>query len=388
MKVWTVLLASLLAAACATVPAPPQSDRLFADALFGAPSHPIRADDVFAVSPEMRRFLATEIPLDLQEKGPQRALFNALYRKQQLQLDYDAAITRNAAEAFAARAGNCLSLVIMTAAFAKEMDLTVTYQQVYTDETWGRVDDVTMAIGHVNLTLGMRSSFLRYSTYEAERLTIDFLPPSDTRGMRSQVLGERTIVAMYMNNRAVESMLAGRVDDAYWWVREAIVHDPTLLSAYNTLGVVYERHGNLAQAERALNHVLAREPGNTRVMPNLVRVLRAQGRAAEANALERELARLEPEPPFSFYKRGIAALRTGDYRTAKELFAREVERAPYYHEFHFALAAAHLGLGEQELARRHLELAIAGSPTPRDRDLYTAKLDRINAQRGDASATH
>jgi len=84
------------------------------------------ADDVFAVSPEMRRYVATGIANDVRIRGPQQGLFDALYSRNQLQLEYESTMTRNAAQAYAARAGNCLSLVIMTAAFAKEMGLKVT----------------------------------------------------------------------------------------------------------------------------------------------------------------------------------------------------------------------------------------------------------------------
>jgi len=378
MKIWAVLLASTLLAACASLPGPPP-EGLIADRLFAPPSERISVDDVFAVSPEMKRYVATEIADDVRTKGPQQGLFDALYSRDRLQLEYESAMTRNAAQAFAARAGNCLSLVIMTAAFAKEMGLTVTYQQTYTDETWGRMGDLYLSIGHVNLTLGMRYSEVGPHFHQGDRLTIDFLPPGDIRGLRSRVIGEETIVAMYMSNRAVESMAAGRLDDAYWWARAAIAQDPKFVSAYNTLGAVYLRHRDFAQAEAALRYALARAPKNTRVMSNLVPVLNALGRTTEANELVRKLAQLEPDPPFGFFDRGMVAMRTGDYRTAKEMFAKEVERAPYYHEFHFWLAAAHVGLGEYDLARAHMKLAMESSLTRGERDLYAAKLDKISA---------
>ena len=53
---------------------------------------------------------------------------------------------------------------------------------------------------------------------------------------------------MYMSNRAAESLTRNRVDDAYWFARAAISQDPHFLTAYNTLGVVYKRHGNLQEA--------------------------------------------------------------------------------------------------------------------------------------------
>jgi len=89
---------------------------------------------VFAVSPEMRHYLHTEIAPHLHREGPLQGLFDALYSKRQLKLEYDSAMTRNAAQAFAARSGNCLSLVIMTAAFANEMGLPVQFQSVLGEE--------------------------------------------------------------------------------------------------------------------------------------------------------------------------------------------------------------------------------------------------------------
>jgi tetratricopeptide (TPR) repeat protein len=368
----------MLLAACASVPEQARVGVLD-DRLFAAPSQRISVDDVFAVSPEMKRYLAADIADDVRIKGPQQGLFDALYSRDQLQLEYESTMTRNAAQAFAARAGNCLSLVIMTAAFAKEMGLRVTYQQAYADETWGRIGDLYLSIGHVNLTLGMRYSEVGPQYYQGDTLTIDFLPPAEIRGLRSRVISEETLVAMYMINRAVESMAAGQLDDAYWWAREAIAEDPKFVSAYNTLGAIYLRHGNLAHAEAALRYALARAPTNTHAMSNLVPVLNALGRTAEANELSARLAQLEPEPAFSFFNRGMMAMRTGDYGAAKAMFAKEVERAPYYHEFHFWLAVACVGLGEYELARTHMKLAIENSLTRSDHDLYAAKLARINA---------
>ena len=378
MTIRFVLLAVLLLNACASAPAPDSSDQLFDDSSFAPPSQRISRSDVFAVSPEMKKYLASDIAADVTTKGPQQGLFDALYSRGQLQLEYETTMTRNAAEAFAARAGNCLSLVIMTAAFAKEMGLTVNYHHAYVDETWSRAGDLYLSIGHVNLTLGMRYSEVGPSHYQGDKLTIDFLPPAEVRGMRSRDIGENTIVAMYMNNRAVESMVVGRPDDAYWWVREAIAQDPKFISSYNTLGAIYERRGDLAQAERVYSYGLSREPKNTRLMSNLVPVLRALGRTAEADGLAQRLAQLEPDPPFSFFNRGIVAMRAGNYVLARDMFAREVDRAPYYHEFHYWLAAAYADLGELELARKQLTFAIEDSPTRADRELYAAKLDKIN----------
>jgi tetratricopeptide (TPR) repeat protein len=193
------------------------------------------------------------------------------------------------------------------------------------------------------------------------------------------VIEESTIVAMYMNNRAVEALTLGNVDDAYWYAREAIDQDPRFLSALNTLGVVYQRHGNLKEAQRTFEYVLAREPGNTRSMSNLVAVLNERGETAAAQALSSKLAAIEPNPPFAYFKRGLAAMQQGDYRLAQQMFSKEVDRAAYYHEFQFWLALAYLGLGDTEQAREHLAIAEQNSTTRDDHDLYAAKLAHLRS---------
>src|SRR5206468_1162084 len=167
-----------------------------------------------------------------------------------------------------------------------------------------------------------------------------FLPADEARRLRTRAITEATIIAMYMNNRSADALVQGRLDDAYAWARAAIAQSPTFLSAYNTLGVIYLRHGNLLEAERVLAEVLAREPDNTPALSNLALVLDKQGRIADAVLLQRRLAQIEPYPPFHFFDLGMAAMQAGDFKAARELFAKEVARAAYYHEFHFWLAVA------------------------------------------------
>jgi tetratricopeptide (TPR) repeat protein len=387
MRICIALLLVGLLGACATPEVARHDDRFFHDALFAPPSERIRAADVFALSDEMRQYVDSDIAQRVKRgKTRQLALFDALASRDGLKLEYDSGMTRTGAQAFADRAGNCLSLVIMTSALAKALDLTVTYQKVFIEDIWARSGDMYLVIGHVNLTLGRWKSDDRSAGYrvgqkprEADAMTIDFLPPEDMRNVKSFPIGEDIVIAMYMNNRAVESLARGRQDDAYWWAREAMVQSPRFLSAYNTLGAVYRKHGNLAESESVLRFVLAREPDNTQAMANLVAVLAESGKRDESDRLAARLAKLEPVSPLAYYERGMEAMRAGDLRAAKEAFLLELARSPDYHELHFWLAVVHVRLGEHEGARKHLALAIKYSPSRRDKDIYAAKLDKLNA---------
>jgi tetratricopeptide (TPR) repeat protein len=375
-----VAAAGLALAACATPPAQrlQAPEAMFADALFGPPNEPVEADRIFALSADMRRYAQTEMTPLMRKHGAQGALVEALYRRGQLKLEYESAVTRNAAEAFEARAGNCLSLVIMTAAFAREFGLQVRYQSAYLEESWSRKGNLLLKSGHVNITLGKRLADHGLSTFPST-LTIDFLPPEELRNLKTIEIPESLVVAMFMNNRSVEALVRGRLDDAYAWAREAVRADPSFLAAQNTLGVVYLRRDALAQAGAVFAHMLAADPKDTRALANLAEVASREGRGDDAALLRARLAQLEPEPPLHFFNLGMAAMQRDDFQAARDLFAKEAARGDASADVRFWLGVAHYRLGDVDRAARELSLAADASASRSERDLYSAKLDWLRA---------
>jgi transglutaminase-like putative cysteine protease len=131
------LVCCLAISGCAAVP-PPDPTPLFTDALFQRPAQWPDPAQVFALDEPMKRHLDAQRRAAGARDGAEQVLLAALYEAGHLRLEYDGTHTRTASEAFAARAGNCLSLVVMTAAFAKELGLSVRYQSAVFDEIWSR----------------------------------------------------------------------------------------------------------------------------------------------------------------------------------------------------------------------------------------------------------
>ncbi|CAN5264558.1 hypothetical protein BH10PSE17_BH10PSE17_12970 [soil metagenome] len=367
----------LLASGCATAPMADPAP-LFHDDLFAPPATPVDPSAALALSPAMRDYARHNLRVKAANVDQRKQLVEALYRDGELRIDYDASITRNAAQAFDSRSGNCLALVLMTAAFAKELGLSVVYQQVLRPPIWDRSDEVLMSIGHVNLTLNNKLIDAPGASTQ-ELLTVDFMRPPEGSVQRVRRIGEATLVAMYLNNRAVESIVARRPADAYWFVRAAIERDPALLEAYMTLAVVYRQQGHPALAEPALARVLTREPDDVNALRNQLNLARDLGRVDESAALEARLARLDPHPAFSYFQQGRIAFDHNRREGARRLFETDIARAPRHHEFEFWLAMTYERLGQPHAAREHLARAVEISATRRERDLYAAKLDRWNA---------
>ena len=375
----------LLTASCAQAPPARVEQTVLHDELF-APVAPVDSDAVFELSPAMKAYAETELKALAHMKDPRRALLEALYQKGRLRLEYDSSFTRTAAQAFEARSGNCLSLVIMTASFARYLGIDVSFQAVLAEDSYSRNGPLFVASGHVNLVLGppVRRA---YDRHETETLVVDFLAQSELRGQRTRPLQERTVLAMFLNNRAAELLAQGQLPSAYAHARSALLLEPTHHNALNTLGVIYNSAGHIAAAGSSFREVLAAQPNHLGALTNLLGWHQRQGQSQEAQALAARLEQLQPHPPFKLFVQGLEALRSGDFAQARDLLARELRLQPFQDEVHFWLAQAYLKLGQMDAAERHLQQARDFSSTRSTHDRYSAKLEHLRSQTHPQSRT-
>lgn len=377
------VLAVVVVGACAGVAplhGPPAS--VLEGRPFGDPVAPLTRQEIFTLSPQMRRWLAVDAAAALHSRGPQRGLFDALFGHGRLRLDYDGARTRTAAEAFADRAGNCLSLVVLTAAFARELGLEVRFQEIEGAQAWERRSTIDFAIGHVNLAIGRVVSLQGLGLHSESWMTVDFEPVPEGGHALVTVVDESRIVAMVHNNRAAEALASGRLAEAFAHARAAVTVDPEFAHAYNTLGVVWRQQGDLDRAQAALQHAVAIDVRHVGAMANLAGLYEARGAAGDAQAWRERARRVMPREPLREFDEGLRALAAGDARAARQRLERARRQGVVGHELHFALARSHSMLGDQEQARAHLEQAHELSHDPQRRALYAAKiagLDRLRS---------
>ena len=106
---------------------------LWHDTLFNPPFATINPGDALALTEPMRNYARSKLShrkTRVNSADRRTALIEALYTKGDLRLDYDAVQTLTAGQAFEAGRGNCLSLVLLTAAMARELGLPYRFQQV------------------------------------------------------------------------------------------------------------------------------------------------------------------------------------------------------------------------------------------------------------------
>ena len=185
---------------------------------------------------------------------------------------------------------------------------------------------------------------------------------------------------MYMNNRAAEAFTVGHTrrrllvgtggDRPGSEVHERLQHARRHLQASRQPAGGGARACVRARA-RAEKHARHVQPGPGAERSRSRR--RGQGAVQQAGASG-------PQSGLQLLHGGAwSPCARGTIRRRRICSPRKSQRAPYYHEFHFWLAAAYIGLGDTERARGELALAMETSTTRNDRDLYAAKLDRIKA---------
>lgn len=338
--------------------------------------------DLFAASDEMRHYVERELAVDIRQKGRQYALAEALARAGALRLEYDASQTRPAAATFADRRGNCLSLVIMTAALAQLLDLEVDFRVAVVDDSFSRHGDLVFASGHANITLGRRMMD-RGRSGDDRTITIDFLPPPEVQGLRTRRMDLAELRAMYRNNRAAEALVDGRLGEAFAWARLALQARPGTPAAVNTLGVIHRLAGQPQMAALAFRQALVLAPANVSAMANLTGALTATGQTEEAERWRQQLAGLERRAPFEAHDLGRRAFGRGDYPGAVAAFRTALARQEGdTADAHFWLGLALHYAGDVVGAQAQWREAQAlTAPRSAQRARYEAKLDRLRDMR-------
>ena len=377
------LLALLGVTGCATSTSSPADapQRVFNDALFEPPSTPIPdAGDIFYLTPAQLLMLDDLIRPRMGTTGA-RQLVNKLFKKDYSEFDYDNSFTRSASLTLDQRAGNCLSMVIMTAAIAKHFRIPYRYQDIKSTPMWDREGELYLINGHINirlLTTVADKTPLVYNPLESKSITVDFIPQATRRGIARRVIGEQRVVAMYYANLAADEMVRHNWSQAYWLLREALRSDGGYDAAWNNLGVIYRNIGEDGLAELAYRHSLKLVPGNDNAVSNLVLLLRGQQRFDEMFELQRLYDLAQLNNPFYYFDQAEIAYAEGDYHQAISLYKKAIKRSDFVDRFYFGLFKANWQLKRFGQAKKYLQLAEENSQDLKDRRRYNVKLGLLN----------
>jgi len=320
--------------------------------------------DVLKLSPEMREFLSRYV---LQYGSPQtrlELLTLAISSSGVLDFKYNENLTLTAAEAFKARAGNCIGFANMMVALARAAGLDARYQEVFIRPEWSNYeDDTVLLFNHVNVLINTQRL-----SWVVDVSGIKIHPTE-----RRRIIDDSYAKALYLNNIAVESLLVNDLPTAYAYMRKSIETDASATDPWVNLGVLYGRNNQLDDAAFAFNRALAIDPAEHSAMSNLYEVYVEQGELGMAEDIEARVERYRRDNPYYQLKLSDQALANEQYRQSIELLKSAIEKKDDDYKLHFALAKTQYLSGELAEAQKSLlrarELAPADVVAYYDRPL-------------------
>jgi Flp pilus assembly protein TadD len=369
--------------ACTSVQVGPDSARITPDELLtgapvgvaaGSPASIAEEADVLAVSDEMRAFLDKHVDRKGSDSLKLHLVVSAVIEENTFGLVYDDK-TRTASETFHARLGNCLSFSIMFVAMAREVGLTVQFQEVDIPPDWTLDKDTYVLNQHVNVYVDLGKAGVR---------VVDFNIADFKASYEMRKIPDTRALAHYFNNIGVERMQANDTAAALLCFRRAIAESERAFSpAWINLGTVYLRAGQPAHAEAAYLQAVTANASDLVAMSDLARLYEQVGDRERAAAYKKRVINHRYLNPYYRYELARQAYIGKDYVAAIGHLKYAIRKRPKEDQFYFLLGACYLEKGDTRAAERWLAKAREVAATDALKRRYSIKIDTLLRRTGD-----
>lgn len=337
-------------------------------AVAGTPPTLVAEEEVLAVTPEMRDFLAAHVDRKGGDKTKLHQLVSAMVEADSFGLVYDE-ITRTASQTFRDRRGNCLSFSNMFVAMARDVGLDVEFQEVDIPPDWTFDKDTFVLNRHVNIFVSLGSMPPR---------VVDFNIGDFKSTYNMWKVSDRRARAHFYNNIGVERMQAGDTSVALACFRRAIAdNDAGFSPAWTNLGTLYLRNGHSAHAEAAFLQALDANPTDLVAMSNLARLYERQGDRVRAEAFQKRVTEHRRRNPYYRYQLALQAYRAQDYDAAIDHLKYAIGKRVNEDRFYYLLGVCYLRKGDQRAAGRWLARAEEVAATDALKRRYSNKIDAL-----------
>lgn len=261
--------------------------------------------------------------------------------------------TRDAAGAFDAGEGNCLSFTLLFLAMADHVGLRATPREVQVPLSWRRDGSSLYETGHVNVLVETGT----------RRAVVDFEPDpirshrlSTTR--RAQRISRERVLAHFYNNRAAELLATGHADTARQWSKIALQLAPEFSAALNNRGVIESRLGEFENALGFYQKALEVDTDNSSTLFNIYELYRRTGEHAEARQVLDRLEGLRSRDPYLHWSLARRFEDLGELGRADRLYRRAIGLRDEEPLFHAGLARVAEAMGDRERAEQSLTRAM------------------------------
>ena len=322
--------------------------------------------DPLQINQEIRVLVDKAVQDEDENEGRLRKLLLLLYGSDGLALRYAPEVTHTAIESFAARQGNCLSVMNLFVAMARYAGIDANFQTVKVRPNWDRRGNLVVLSQHINAT-GRFGPHRRYVS--------DFTPEVSLQQFTSTTLTDVQARSLYFTNIGVEALIEGNSEEALDFLKNALFLDPDSSVAWNNIGAIYSDLGNSELTEFSYKMSVLKDSNSMSAIGNLAKFYRKNGQLARAKQYDRAIERFNETNPYFFYSQGSAALSDDDFVLAEELFLKAVSLMRFEPVFYQALSRLYAAKGENE--RSTDMILIAKNITLQDSQVYEPSSNKM-----------
>lgn len=283
--------------------------------------------------------------------------------------------TYTAQQSLATKSGNCLSLTLLTTAYARLADVKVTYQLLDQDPIYS-IDSNNLLVtsDHLRAVLHSRSLLRDDKSYSSvSKIKIDYFQ-TDGLSYIDNVSTDFQL-SLFFSNVAVEQLSQQKLDLAYAYANRALEIYKDNASALNTMGILHRKRGDLAKAEEIYWHGANYFDKGPTFLRNYADLLTSQSRDVDLNKLLRRTVSNRHDHPWQWVRAGKEAYNKGAYTKAVSYYENALILAPDLHQVHSLAGAASFAAGNTKKSRRHISQALSLANESSDRNIYKRKLE-------------
>jgi Tfp pilus assembly protein PilF len=384
MLLTLALLLSLLISSCASNTKPQQSEDInqaieipINYSLFSnIENEQLNTEDVFFLTQEQQKeFLFTVDQHIANGLAPHTALSEVLTERLANFTYYGE--TYDATTAIRLNKGNCMSLAILTTAYAKLIGLDFSYRKVSTLPVFTKKDDVILSSSHVQTIIYDPNFIADKNVFYLSNpaVVIDYFPSKSHRSGRKFSL--ETFLAMYYKNIAADALADKDLNKSFLYANKAYHLDTNNIETINLLAVIHRRSGDLQTAEAIYKAGLNKGQTNIALLSNYIMLLKSQHRMDEVNTLQDKLNQLDDPDPYQWLGEAYTAKNIGNIKQAEIYFKKALVKAPYLNQAYMGLYKIYLKQKKLKKAQTMLVKALEWTYELDERKLYKYKLYNI-----------
>ena len=338
-----------------------------------------KEDEILALNPEQKKhFLDYYNSHSNSSKPGHQRLYEYL---QDFGSDFEYAnFTSNAESTLGNASGNCMSLAVLTTAFARTANIDIKYQLVNRVPIFQERGSVVFNAQHIRSIIFEPKPDLNTGVLVwRSKAIIDYYPTSNT--FVNGFVSKPEFIAMYYRNLAAEALSKDENNRAYWLLKRSLEVEPENAEAINSLAVIHRRVGDYAKAEELYKYGIKNAFNKIVLLKNYQVLLLTQNRIADAERIAKELENLEDLNPFNWLLAANEAFDEKNYSVAIKLYEKSIELAPYLHQGHFGIAKSEYQRGNLKASRIALEEALEQAFDRGSKSIYEAKLAVLSKER-------